>query len=121
MKKKLLTISEYEYVRKDSILFISESESVIIVSGLVSIWSHQHSITSPDTVSVLGQGGVLGGGQIDNNLSSRPNYWFLAKTELEVIRVSRAEFQLFWQGQITFEWDYKYNFLKNVGLFKGLP
>lgn len=77
-------------MRKDSILFISESESVIIVSGLVSIWSHQHSITSPDTVSVLGQGGVLGAGDIDNHLSAKPNYWFLAKTELEVMRVSRA-------------------------------
>jgi hypothetical protein len=75
-------VAEYEFVKKDSILFISEEESVIIVSGLVSIWSHQRSIISPDTVSVLGQGGVLGGGEIDNNLSARPNYWFLAKTEL---------------------------------------
>lgn len=121
MQKKLLTVAEYESIRKDSILFIGEAESVIIISGLVSIWSHQQSITSPDTVSVLGQGGVLGGGTVDNHLSARPNYWFLAKTELEVLRVSRAEFQLFWQGQITFEWDYKYNFLRNVGLFRGLP
>lgn len=85
-----MIVSEYECVKKDSILFISERESVIIISGLVSIWSHQQSITSPDTVSVLGQGGVLGGGIVDNNLSARPNYWFLAKTELEVLRVSRA-------------------------------
>jgi len=70
---------------------------------------------------VLGQGGIIGGGEVDHELSSRPNYWFLAKTDLEVIRISREEFQLFWQGQITFEWDYKYNFLRNVGLFKGLP
>jgi hypothetical protein len=93
----------------------------LIVNGLVSIWSHQQSITNPDTVIVLGQGGVVGAGDIDNNLSSRPNYWFLAKTDLELLRISREEFRLFWQGQITFEWDYKYNFLKNVGLFKGLP
>ena len=91
-----------------------------MANGLVSVWSHQNSITSPDTVSVLGQGGVIGAGEVDGQLSDKPNYWFLAKTDLEVIRVSRAEFKLFWQGQITFEWDYKYNFLKNVGLFKGL-
>lgn len=72
-------------------------------------------------MSVLGQGGIIGGGEIDHELSSRPNYWFLAKTDLEVVKISREEFKLFWQGQITFEWDYKYNFLKNVGLFKGLP
>lgn len=69
----------------------------------------------------MGQGGVIGAGEIDNNLSARPNYWFLAKTDLELIRISREEFKLFWQGQITFELDFKYNFLKNVGLFKGLP
>ena len=77
-----MSVSEYEFIKKDSILFISEQESVIIVNGLVSIWSHQRSVTSPDTVSVLGQGGVLGAGEIDNNISARPNYWFLAKTEL---------------------------------------
>ena len=27
---------------------------------------------------------------------------------------------MFWKGQITFEMDFKYNFLKNVQLFKGL-
>lgn len=70
---------------------------------------------------MLGQGGVIGAGDIDNNLSARPNYWFLAKTDLEIIKISREEFKLFWQGQITFELDFKYNFLKNVGLFKGLP
>ena len=93
----------------------------MVVNGLVSILSHQKSITNPDTVIVLGQGGVIGAGDIDGNLSSRPNYWFLSKTDIEVVRISRAEFRLFWQGQITFELDYKYNFLKNVGLFKGLP
>ena len=72
-------------------------------------------------MSVLGQGGVIGAGEIDYNLSSRPNFWFLAKTDIEMLRISRAEFRLFWQGQITFELDYKYNFLKNVSLFKGLP
>ena len=94
---------------------------MVITNGLVEIWSHQSSITSPETVSVLGMGGILGGGEIDGNLTAKPNYWFIARTELEILRISRAEFSLFWQGQITFEWDYKYNFLKNVGLFKGLP
>ena len=28
---------------------------------------------------------------------------------------------MFWKGQITFEVDFKYNFLKNVQLFRGLP
>ena len=92
-----------------------------MVNGLVSILSHQKSITNPDTVTVLGQGGVIGAGDIDGNINSRPNYWFLSKTDIEVIRISRAEFRLFWQGQITFELDYKLNFLRNVGLFKGLP
>ena len=98
-----------------------EDESLIIINGLVSILSHQKSITNPDMVTVLGQGGIIGAGEIDYELSSRPNYWFLAKTDTEVIRISREEFKLFWQGQITFQLDYKYNFLKNVSLFKGLP
>lgn len=77
-----MNISEYELVKKDTILFVPENESLIIVNGLVSIWSHQNSITKPDTVSVLKEGGVLGCGEIDQNLTSRPNYWFLAKTDL---------------------------------------
>ena len=40
---------------------------------------------------------------------------------MEILRLPRDRFLQFWQGQIKFEWDYKYNFLKNVGLFKGLP
>ena len=75
---------------------------MVLVNGLVSILSHQKSITNPDTVTVLGQGGVIGAGDIDGNINSRPNYWFLSKTDIEVIRISRAEFNLFWQGQITF-------------------
>ena len=55
---------------------------MIVVNGLVSILSHQKSITNPDTVIVLGQGGVIGAGDIDNNLSERPNYWYLAKTDI---------------------------------------
>lgn len=62
---------------------------MIIVNGLVSIWSHQNSITKPDTVSVLREGGILGCGNIDQNMTDRPNYWFLAKTDLEVIKISR--------------------------------
>lgn len=61
-----------------------------MVNGLVTILSHQKSITNPDTVTVLGQGGVIGAGDIDYNLCDRPNYWFLAKTDIEVIRISRA-------------------------------
>jgi hypothetical protein len=75
---------------------------MLIVSGLVEIWSHQNSITKPDTVSVVGQGGVLGAGYLDQNLTARPNFWFLAKTDLEIMRVPRDQFQLFWQGQVTF-------------------
>ena len=62
MQSSLLKVAQYQAVRKDSILFTSREESLIIVNGLVSIWSHQRSITSPDTVSVLGQGGVIGAG-----------------------------------------------------------
>jgi hypothetical protein len=80
--KKFIEKGSYEIFKKDTIIFASEEESLIVVNGLVSIWSHQNSITCPDTVSVLGQGGVIGAGEIDNNLSSRPNYWFLAKTDL---------------------------------------
>lgn len=76
-------------MKKDTIIFAAERESLIVVSGLVSVWSHQDSITTPETVSVLGQGGIVGGGDVDHHLSARPNYWFLAKTDLELIRISR--------------------------------
>ena len=68
----------------------------------------------PDTVSVIGQGGVLGLGDLDLNISSKPNYWILAKTDMEILRLPRDRFLQFWQGQIKFEWDYKYNFLRTL-------
>ncbi|CAM6005975.1 unnamed protein product [Sphagnum balticum] len=79
----LLGEAQYEFIKKDTILFIGQEESMIILNGLVSVRSHQNSIIKPDTVSVLQQGGVIGAGEIDGNLSSRPNYWFLATTDIE--------------------------------------
>lgn len=82
MQKKLLGEANYESVAKDSILFIPKNQSLLVLSGLVSVRCHEKTIAKPETVSVLQQGGVIGAGEIDRNLSSQPNCWYLALTDV---------------------------------------
>lgn len=72
-------------------------------------------------ISVLSRGGIIGAGSLENNISLKPNNWFMALSKVQLITVPKQQFTQFWRGQITFEVDFKYNFLKNVELFKNLP
>jgi len=53
-------------------------------------------------------------------MNEKANNWFIAKSDVELIKIQRKSFNEFWKGQITFEVDFKYNFLKNVALFRNL-
>ena len=74
--KKLWKIATYEEKPKDSIIFSSKDKSSIIINGLVSLKSHEKDFKRPDLVSVMGRGGIVGAGNIQNNISSKPNSWF---------------------------------------------
>lgn len=118
--KKFLAIATYEEKSKGEIIFSTKDTSSIIISGLVSMKSHEKDYVKPSMVTVLKRGGVIGAGQLEHNVSAKPNNWFQALSRVELIKVPRSEFEVFWKGQITFEVDFKYNFLRNVQLFKGL-
>ena len=74
--KKLLKIATYEEKPKDSIIFSSVNTTSIIINGIVSLKSHEKDFKKPDMISILGRGGIIGGGDIENNISTKPNSWF---------------------------------------------
>jgi hypothetical protein len=55
----------------------------------VSTRCHLKEILRPEITSVLMQGGIIGGGEIDNNFSEKSSTWFLANTDVEYIKISR--------------------------------
>jgi hypothetical protein len=53
-------------------------------------------------ISILDIGGIIGAGDLENNISSKPNNWFTAESKVELIKIPKEDFRLFWKGQVTF-------------------
>lgn len=78
--EKLLESSTYEYFKPDTLIFVDDDETVILLSGMIIVRNHLHEFSKPETVSVLQQGGVIGGGKIDNFINEKSNNWFITKS-----------------------------------------
>jgi hypothetical protein len=55
----------------------------------VSLKSHEKDFIRPDLVSVMGRGGIIGAGKLDNHISEKPNSWFTAMSNVELITIPR--------------------------------
>ena len=70
--------------------------------------SHAKNFKRPDTVGLMKEGGIIGTEDVDKSYSRKPNIWYLADSEVELIKIPRQSFNEFWKGQITFEFDFKF-------------
>jgi hypothetical protein len=53
-------------------------------------------------VAVLPQGGIIGAGEIDGFVMEKANNWFIATSDVELIKIRKKAFFEFWKGQVTF-------------------
>lgn len=60
--EKLLEKSTYEIVKNDSLIFINEDETAVVLSGIVMVRNHLKDFDKPETIFVIQQGGIIGGG-----------------------------------------------------------
>ena len=54
---------------------------------MVIVKNYLNKVERPSIVHFLQQGGVIGGGKIDNGINEKSNNWFLTKTDVELIKI----------------------------------
>ena len=44
--------------------------------------SHEKDFIKPDMMSILEDGGIIGAGELEDNISNKPNNWFQALSKV---------------------------------------
>lgn len=77
----------------------SPHEIFIIISGHVTVYDHKQDYMKPRIVAFYKEGDIIGCPERDNSISSEPDIWFVAQTEVEIIIFQRAQFEELWKLQ----------------------
>lgn len=93
----MLKHSKFEIFKKDSIIFYSkktEENVYIIVKGFLTVRDHSQNIEVPRTAFQMHEGDIINPGDKDNGLLKNFQFWFKCNTDVEVIAMSRASFEV---------------------------
>lgn len=74
---------------KDSLLFSRDKEVLIVAEGSLIVNDHRGNFEQPKISAYYKSGDLIGTDHLENNLSNKPDIWFISQTKIEYISMDK--------------------------------
>lgn len=91
-----LKMTDLRTIGKDSLLFLEDDESAIIVNGNLYCFTHKDDVSTPSLQAIFNPGDIIGNSKIDGGWSRETHSWIIAYNNCDILVMKTAYVDFLW-------------------------